>query len=354
MDPETDATQPGVSADQSQAQQQATENPKTDDGEGAGSAPPGERPLSARELAMDAIRVKREDEEERERTGASAQTAPEPAAQPAATAADEADTQLAAQLGEDQVLASGLDKVKVKVKIDGEEQLVSVEEMQRQFQKNGAADKRLAEATRLLQQAQQMASAPPVRVESGAQQNDSAPASQPSGGDVESAKAFVSALFEGDEEKALAALTKVGIGRSEGSTQIDVNQLAQQLTPAIRNQLIAESASEKFRQDYADIVEDPILARIADGFLEAGLKDGTPFPEAMEAAGKLTRQWVASKAPPAPPAPSPTTDRDKKLAMKAGIDEVSAASKTAASTQPAPQTLSDVILEMKKARGLPA
>jgi hypothetical protein len=48
------------------------------------------------------------------------------------------------------MLADDLDKTMVKVKIDGHEAEVSVEEMVRQYQKNGAADRRLAEANRLL------------------------------------------------------------------------------------------------------------------------------------------------------------------------------------------------------------
>lgn len=352
MDPENDATPSGVSQEQTTDIENAqlpsgSPDGAAEDGENKGPPMPTERPLTPREIAMNAITVRRESDDE-----APAPAPAPPAAAPAPAATPES-SQIEQQLvDEPRVLTEGLDKVMVLAKIDGVEQQVSVADLTRQYQKNGAADKRLAEATQLLREAKALA-APPVRVEDAQGNPDSSPAPKPAGDGTETAKAFVTALFEGDEAKALAALTNLGIGRSEGSTQIDVNQLASQLTPAVRQQLVEESALEKFGRDYSDIVADPYLADIADRFLAQGLKDGKSYPEAMDEAGKLTRGWLAAKAPaPSPSAPPPTTDRNAKLNRKAGIDEVPAVNKTATSTQEPPQTPTQVIEEMKKARGL--
>jgi hypothetical protein len=52
-----------------------------------------------------------------------------------------------------------LARMRVKVKIDGQEQEVSGADLVRDFQKAGAADKRLEEATRLLKEVKQTVAA---------------------------------------------------------------------------------------------------------------------------------------------------------------------------------------------------
>lgn len=282
-----------------------------------------------------------------------------PGDKPAATGADD-DSQLDAQLGTPTVLDSGLDKVMVRIKIDGVEREVSVEEMQREYQKNGAADKRLAEATRLLKEAKETtktAVIPPVGIEGNSKATDIPAADEAKPGD--DGKNFLTALFEGDQDKAFEALQKLGIGRPQGSTTIDLAQLTAQITPQIKQRLIDESALEKFGKDYADIVGDSYLADVSDKFLEEEMEGGMPFAEALGVAGQRTRDWLKDKgvAAPAPapvPAPEekPTTVRDQKLERKAGMDVLPALNSKATVVEEPAQTTSDVIAEMRKARGL--
>lgn len=270
--------------------------------------------------------------------------------------------QLAAQLDADtpRVLTDGLDKVMVRIKVDGVESEVSVADMQRSYQKGNAADLRLQQATQLLNEAKTIAAAPPpvgIGAKTPAAEDT---ASSKSAGGLEQGKEFVSALFEGDEAKALEALAKLGIGRTEeGSTQIDAQQLAAQLTPAIRQKLVEDSALDTFKSKHADIVNDPYLARMADEFLDAELKGGKPFTEALEGAATRTRDWLSSKGVSAPapssapaPAPAPTDVRAAKLERKAGIDVIPALNKSATTTEPPVQTASQIIAEMRKARGM--
>lgn len=311
-----------------------------------------QRELSPRELAIEAIaggnldRI-RQDAINAGQTIDGLTTAAKPDPLP--------DDQLEAQLETPKVLDSGLDKIMVKIKVDGVEQEVSVEEMQRNYQKNSAADKRLAEATALLKEAKQTV-IPPVGVETKKAPVDSPAADDAKPGEV--GKDFVSALFEGDEEKALAALEKFGLGRPQGSTQ-SVEQLAAQLTPAIKQQLIDESALEKFAENFADIVSDPYLADMADRFLEEEQATGKTIAESLETAGTKTRDWLKSKgvvaATTAPdPAAKPTTARDQKLERKAGIDSIPALNSKATVQEAPVQTPSDVIKEMRRARGMEA
>ena len=324
----TDATQTGVSNEQDEKKID-TENLEVDPNN-----------LPSRLRSMESIKVKRDDDEP-----------------------SQADQQLAAQLDADpnptpaatppgpKVLTDGLDQMLVTVKIDGRERQVTVEEMQRQFQKNGAAESRLEEATRLLNEARATAQAsapPPVGVAGPGAKPDSTDA--PEGGE-DGAKAFLSSLFEGDEEKATAALNKLLGGRNQVPIQPNDQELAAKLTPVIRQQMLQESALEKFAVDNPDIVQDPHLADMADGFLDAEVDAGTPYDKALEAAAKKTRDWLASKGAK-PPETTPTMTRDAKLERKARIDQIPTLNKAASSTVEPAQTTADVIAEMRKARGL--
>ena len=284
------------------------------------------RELSARELAMEAIAEGRQGTFDAESRG------------------DQTDQQLAAQL---EPLATLPAPTRVKVKIDGVESEVTLDELTRQYQKNGAAERRLEEATRLLNEAR--AAVPPVGFAPPASSSESTPVEpQPQGG-TDEAKAFLAALFDGDEVKALEALQKIGLGRPQ-PTQ-NTAQLAAQLTPAIKQQLVVDSALEKFTTDYADIVKDPYLADLADRFLDAEVANGTPFTEALEAAGQKTRDWLGSKGV-TQASPSPTMNRDTKLERKAGIDSIPALNTKATTVEEPEQSAQDVIREMRKSRGL--
>lgn len=340
-----DATQPGVSSedgnqndtavieDQGQVEGQTT---TTDE-----ATEQTERQLSPREVAMAAIKVRRETDDEADQLAAqmaaTPAVTPEPEPAPGPRVLSEADLQS-----------------RVRIKIDGVEQIVTVAEMQRQFQKNGAADRRLAEATRLLNEAQlreQQLQTPPAAVAAKGGSDDSTPT--PADGDDGGAKAFLSSLFEGDEDKAAAALQKLLGGRSQQApTQLSEQELAAKLTPVIKQQLVAESALEQFAVDNPDIVQDPYLADMADGFLEAEVEAGKPYVEALGTAAKKTRDWLASKGVQPTPTPPPTMDRTTKLERKASIDTVPALNKAASTTVEPAQSASDVIAAMRKARGL--
>lgn len=300
-------------------------NPETT----AESGAPTEREPSAREKMMDAIAVDREGFEDGQ------------------TANDlTPDSQLQSQLS-DNLLADGLDKVRVRVKIDGVESEVTVAEMQRQYQKNGAAERRLEEATRLLNEAR--AQTPPVGFNKPTEVRNDEPGQQVADADQER-KEFLAALYEGNEEKALEQLKKIGVGRPSEPT-LDTAQLTARLASEIKQQMSYDSALEKFKENYADIVADPYLADLADRHLDAEVKAGKPFTEALEAAGKRTRDWLSSKGA-ATASPQPTIGRNEKLERKASIDKITALNTKATTVEEPVMSASDVINEMRKSRGL--
>lgn len=285
-----------------------------------------------RMLAMAAIRVQRDGDDE----GADDQLAIQTeTAQPAA-----------------RVLTDGLDKTMVRVKVDGVEQEIPVADVVRSYQKDAAAQARLNEATRILDEARRTAAQPakpPAQVDDNGGNADTTV--KP--GSEETIKGFVDALFEGDTEAAVAAFAKLGLntGRSDGAT-LDLEQVQAQLTPAIKQQLIDDSALERFEKANADLAADPHLVSVTNGFIQAEVNGGKPYAEALEAGAKRTRDWLASIGAAAPRSePAPGAHQPSKLERKAGIDEVQALNRTANTTQDAPASTSNVIAEMKRARG---
>ncbi len=331
----------------------------------------GEAPQpTARELAMESISASNDQRISSELAaqgldGGSGQEdgKPKPEDKPNTTTNDAGnDDQLGAQLGaDDKPLSEGLDKIRVKVKVDGVEKEVTVEEMRRTYQKEGAAETRLEQATKLLKEAKEIrekATVPPVGVEKGKEGEETPDASKTKPGDA--GKDFVSALFEGDETKTLEALEKLGIGRPEKGSTVDIAALTAQLTPAIKQQLVVESALDKFATDFPDVVGDQYLSGKADEFFEAAVADGKSLTEAFEAAGSQTRDWIKQKAgitakPNGELQPkedkTPTTERDKKLERKEGLEKVTSLNQKATVVEEPVQTATEVIAEMRKARG---
>lgn len=321
----------------------------------AGGGQQQERELSPRELAMNAIVVKREEEPPAPAAPAAQQAAEQAALQQAAQdpgAQNQDADQVALQSGDSQGQPQDLSKLMVKVKIDGQEREVSVADMQRQYQINGAAELRLQQANELLKKAKTQ-QAPPVGVaqKQGDGDSSSTPASKGAG---EVAKNIVGALLEGDDEKAVSELQLALEGRQqELPTPIDQDQLAAQLTPAIRQQIVNESALDAFMAANKDLMADPHLVDLTGRYIDAEMATGKAYPDALQEAGRQTRAWIAKLGGDKPTVDPQQTSRDKKLERKAAMDNIPALNQTAASTQEPPQSASDVIAQMRKARGLP-
>lgn len=310
-----------------------------------------ERELTPRELAMNAIVVVRDEDAPEAGTQQPAQADLQQATHGPGDQHQDVD-QIALQSATPSAQPQDLTKLMVKIKIDGQEREVSVADMQRQYQINGAAELRLQQANELLKKAKTQP-APPVGVAQLAGEGDSAntPVLKGAG---EVAESIVKALVSGDDATAISALEQVLVGRQqELPTPIDQDQLAAQLTPAIRQQIVNESALDAFMAANADLMADPHLVDLTGRYIDAEMATGKAYPDALEAAGQQTRGWIAKLGGGKPTVDPQQTSRDKKLERKAAMDNLPALNQTASSTQEAPQTSSSVIAEMRKARGLP-
>lgn len=255
----------------------------------------------------------------------------------------------------------------IKIKVDGVEDEVPLDEVVRQYQKNASADQRLKEATRLLREAQEAEAARLLRVQQeqqlAAQQQQAAPAAEPNpaaGADVSAAgKDFLKALFEGDEENALAVWNQVMAGRqpaAPASPTLDIDQITHAVTQQVQQKLVVESALDKNRRDYPQLYADPDMEALAIAKIQRKRQDeGIDFFSALEAVSKdMATKFGWTTAPgdegrPADPAPT-TSSRAAKLEQKRTIDNVTSINTKTASTEPQPEDPSAIIAAMKAAR----
>lgn len=290
-----------------------------------------------------------------------------PAPSPAPGPAPAADQQLLQQLGTGEPIPiERLDGVRVRLTVDGKTRDVTMAELRRDAQIDGAARQRLQEATRLLDQVKAMATpapapatpAPPVGADGKPTPGDSAATSK----DVTAvAKSLVDSLMVGDEDKAAQTLTEL-LGRldqSKATPAPSQDDLVSRLVPAVKQQLSNEEAITRFNADFSDIVGNPHLARVGDGFFEEVVQanPGMTFAEALTEAGTRTRAWVqqVSGKPTTEPAQDPTPQAkqlEQRKERKSQIDNVSGVNAKAQNNEPPIPTVSDTIAEMKKARGL--
>lgn len=306
--------------------------------------------VSPREAAMEALSVGRNAHFEQE-AGVKLEAEALPKEEDSAN-----DDQLAVQLAVDTpvdaptLLNDGLDKFRVKVKIDGQESEVSIADMQREYQKNGAADRRMAEAVRLQRENQEL--------QDKLQQQLQAPAIPSAEVDPDTGKKFTSALFAGDEETANQAFADAvsravqaemeKTGRSN-ATQVDPAAIAQQ----VKQQMVVESALEQSRKDYPQLYADPDIEALGATKINRKMSDeGMSFTEALDSVSTEFATKFGWQPEGRPKESATTTARDAKLERKAGIDNVHAINTKTTTTEATPQSTTDVIAEMRKARGM--
>lgn len=340
--PDLDATQQGVSADDNQSPDGATTNETLHP----------DSPAARRLAAMDSIRMTRVAELEAE-TGVpvalddeSERPAP---AEPEPEQAEQA-RQIAQQMDDD-LIDDTVMRRKVRLKIDGEEVTVPLEQLVRDAQKAGAADRRLAQATELLRRVQ----------ESQQQTNETAvsipPSPAPSLPPDEmvrgKVKVALDAIFSGDEDAAANALAEVLAARQpQQAPTLDPDALAEVVT----QRLDERSALDRFLGTYQRIAANPWLQQAADAELARLRAEGLPFAAALDQAGKAVYSQFGYEIPQAGPQnQTPTADRRETLnARKAGLDIPVGRTVSAAPTRTAPESSeserSMTIAEMAAAR----
>lgn len=245
-------------------------------------------------------------------------------------------------------------KFKVKVKLDGKEEELTLDEVLRGFQKEAVASRRLNEATRILKEAEEKAKA----LESQQQVAAATDSGSGAGGNedaVSVAKKAIGALMEGDDEAAAQALAELAAGRGIATQPQQVKP--EQVAAEVKRQIEVEGALAEFEVEYKDVVSDPYLASMTNEFLKQELLSESDMAKALKAAGEKTRDWLKSKtgASTTTNEGATTTTNNDRLARKQGMDTVPSLSASAGTTaEEGEESVTDVVAQMRKARGLPA
>lgn len=322
MSTQNDAIQQDVSQADDQLQQQTEQ----------------ERPLSRRDRDMAAIEASRNAAFEAEAGVTLVATASAAGSEAEAASASQTtnqttdlDTQLAAQAGESgQKLLDATDGLMVKVKVNGEEREVELSKVLANFQKGESADQRLAEATRLLKEAQQRTAGASTTnaADSTTTENTDAGAATPNADPLGKAKQALSLMYEGDEDAAAQALVDLMANMGGGKpTQNapDVGQIAEAVTQRIE----IESAFARIKSDYPDLLTDPDLDALTTSKASAKEAAGMPRAKAMLEAAQDVYKLIGRQPAGRPNPETRQTTRDAKLANKAEIDNLNPANASA-------------------------
>jgi len=255
----------------------------------------------------------------------------------------------------DHVVVEG-GKVKFKLKVDGQEQLIDREELTRDAQKLKAADARLrqaADVNKHLTARQQELDAREAKLKAREQPPASAGADDKEL-DAE-AEEFSKLVLEGTKEEIAAATKKLLKKRSSAAPPVDEDAIVRKTRAQLAQEAYDASlvrGFEKFEKDYPEIFNDENLRAAADQRTNRISNEHPDWaPErVIEEAAKQTQQWLKSIAKPAAGGKKPLENRDSRKQNLRQLPGQRSA-KNEAPQGPKPQTRSEVIAEMRKARG---
>lgn len=289
--------------------------------------------IAAQEGDDDAPAPDDEDEAAQARDEAAATAAPDDEPQPKGEPGDrddddEPDEPEAAESAEDAEEAEGAvkepdkpakqyfsgDPSKVYYKTtdeNGNEVEVPLSDMANAYQRRDAGERRFAVATKTLEEAQQLKDrltrgdgAGPRPSEDGSGGN----ASQ----DQRKAKSLddikfgeVAKAMQYDDPEAAGQALRAAVEQII-SLSGDPNATRDELETQIMNKLDWQNAVERFKSEYTDVVEDPVLKQVAGNFgnaiwaaaVQKNQQEGAPLPsywQVWDAAGRATKDWLVKK-----------------------------------------------------------
>ena len=238
-----------------------------------------------------------------------------------------------------------------KVKVDGRELEVPIDDLVATYQKNTAADRRLKEAAEILEQARQLAAQTQVA------EPEPAPAATP----VETpedlkkqAAELLDKLYDGDKESASEALVNL-LAKARGdspSTPAPVQAVVDPdvLTSQVLERMALNSAFERVKTDYPDIIADPNLEMVAAMQINQRVAAGESRAAAMLSVADNLYQSLGKKPTGRQEEPPKPTKSQRQENLER-LDTLPSASAAAIQPQsPAESSPSAVIAELASRR----
>lgn len=238
-----------------------------------------------------------------------------------------------------------------KVKVDGRELEVPIDDLVATYQKNTAADRRLKEAAEILEQARQLAAQTQVA------EPEPAPAATP----VETpedlkkqAAELLDKLYDGDKDSASEALVNL-LAKARGdspSTPAPVQAVVDPdvLTSQVLERMALNSAFERVKTDYPDIIADPNLEMVAAMQINQRVAAGESRATAMLSVADSLYQSLGKK-PTGRQDDTPKPAKSQRQENLERLDTLPSASAAAIQPQsPAESSPSAVIAELASRR----
>lgn len=238
----------------------------------------------------------------------------------------------------DTTLIADPTKAKVKVKVDGEEQELTLDQVLRGYQKEAAATRRLNEAARIKREAEALM----------AQARQSPPA--PTDEDARAqAREFLNSLVSGDDDDAAEKLAQLIRSGRQQATPIDaaVDQVLQQR----KLQEQVDGALTEFERLYPELAADEdavgFISTVAQRQRDEGADPVTALKAGVEKVLKL--RGIQPRASTQEPAPTTPTDRAARKSQAANVRPNNA--RAAALDEDADDSRESVIAQMQRRGG---
>lgn len=240
----------------------------------------------------------------------------------------------------------------VRVKVDGEEKELPVDEVVKGYQKDSVASRRLEEAARKMKEVEQREAAISERERQIQAIQAPSPEDDEDGDEIQAA---IDALVEGDNAAAAKLLRDaVKKGRQPASPAVNATELAAQ----IKADLAAEREQDEHNKAMSDFLKaNPAFADPAEGEPKSNervmgdhIYVSVYLPKV--AAGEISYREALNKtaedvAKVFTPAPAPNAREERKKT----VNNLPTAGSARQTQSTPPQTALDVIDEMKKMRG---
>lgn len=163
------------------------------------------------------------------------------------------------------------------------------------------------------------------------------------------------AIRFGTPEESAAAMMEV---MQRGNPRVNEEEITLKATAAMRYQM----AIEKFKDEFKDVVNNPLLARLAGSLRDEGLRQvtyQTDFNEFFRHIGNQVRSVSRPSQSSATPAvvpqeagnTSPVSDKEARKGTIVNLPTAAARAETPKEAKP--ETRADIFAEMRKSRGLP-
>lgn len=237
----------------------------------------------------------------------------------------------------------------VRVKVDGEERELPLEEVVKGYQIDAAARKRLEEATlkqKELERKERELAEREARLQGGSDDDQSLSGTTPDESAKEKARALVERLIEGDIDEAAEMLAGViGGGSSAAVDESKITSMISQAEAQRDFEREMKAAKQLFDAEFAEINKDPNLAKVANDIFAAEIQAGRLPTEAARAAGSGTREWLQQLTGRADGAAANRTAR------KQTIDTLPRAGVRSAGNRSDDESVADVIADMRRLRG---